>query len=85
MSRITLTIDQLVLKGFETAEGKALAQALEAQLAEALAQPAMRGGWEHSRSATAMRLGRMSLETGTTGARKFGRQAAYAVARGLKP
>jgi hypothetical protein len=85
MRRIQVNIDRLVLRGFEPLEGKALAQALEAQLSEALGERSMRGDWGQSRSVPALRLGRVQLEAGAGGARKFGRQAASAVARGLKP
>jgi len=32
-----------------------------------------------------LKLGRMPLEAGTAGVRKFGKQMAHAVGRGLKP
>ena len=41
MSRIRLTIDRLVLNGFDALEGKALSEALRAQLS--LAQPVATG------------------------------------------
>jgi len=85
MSRIQVNIDRLVLRGFDPLEGKALAQAMETQFGEALGERSKRGNWGQSRSVPALRLGRISLEPGTGGARRFGRQAANAVVRGLKP
>jgi hypothetical protein len=85
MSRVQVNIERLVLHGFEPAAARTLAQALETQLAEALSHPAARAEWVESRSVSALRLGRIPLEAGTAGARKFGRHAANAIARGLKP
>jgi hypothetical protein len=85
MSRIRLNIDRLVLKGFEPLEGKALAEALQAQLSQVLADPAARTGWARSHRTPVLKLGGMPLQAGTTGASKFGGQVAHAVGRGLKP
>jgi hypothetical protein len=85
MSRIRLNIDRVVLRGFEPLEGKALSQALQSQLSQVLAERATRGEWARPLRAPVLKLGRMSLETGTVGARKFGKQVARAVGRGLKP
>jgi hypothetical protein len=85
MSRIRMNIDQLVLNGFETSEGKTLAKALEAQLQQVLANPATRGEWARSHRTPVMKLGRMPLEEGRAGASRFGKQVANAVGRGLKP
>jgi len=85
MSRVQVNIDRLVLRGFDAQEAKALVQAMEAQLGNTLKERSKRGEWGQSRSVTVLRLGQMRLEAGTAGARRFGRQAANAVARGLKP
>ena len=85
MSRIRLNIDRLVLNGFEPREGKALAKALEAHLQHVLADPATRGECGRSHRTPVMKLGRMPLQTGSTGAALFGKQVANAVGRGLKP
>ena len=84
LSRILVNVERLVLRGFGPLEGRALKQALEAQLGEALGDPSLRGAWGQSRRVPVVRLGRVPLESGTAGARKFGRQVASAVARGLK-
>jgi hypothetical protein len=85
MSRIQLNIDRLVLKGFEPLEGKALANALQAQMREVLADPGTRAGWARSHRTPVLKLGRMPLEAGTTGATNFARNMAKAVGRGLTP
>jgi hypothetical protein len=85
MSRIRLNIDRLVLNGFEPVEGKALANALEAQLQQVLANPATRSEWARSHRTPVLKLGRMPIQAGTGGASRFGKQVANAVGRGLKP
>ncbi len=85
MSRIRLNIDRLVLNGFEQAEGRALARALEAQLSQVLGDRATRAAWARTHRTPVLKLGRMPLEAGTSGAGKLGQQVAHAVGRGLKP
>jgi hypothetical protein len=85
MSRIRLNIERLVLNGFEPREGKALANALEAQLQHVLGNPATRSDWAGSHRTPVLKLGRMPLQAGTSGASRFGKQVANAVGRGLKP
>lgn len=85
MSRITVTIDRLVLKGFEAGERKALAEGLQAELSRVLADAATRAEWARPHRTPVLKLGRMPVEAGTAGARKFGKQMARAVGRGLKP
>ncbi|HTA23110.1 MAG TPA: hypothetical protein VK763_06225 [Terriglobales bacterium] len=85
MSRVTLSIDRLVLKGVEPAEGKVLVEALRTQLAEVLGDRALRTEWARSHRTPVLRLGRMSLEPGFSGGRKFGAGLARAIGKGLKP
>ena len=85
MSRIRLNIDRLVLNGFQPVEAKVLSEALQSQLTEALSDRATQAERACSHHTPALKLGRMSLETGTTGARKFGRQLARAIGKELKP
>ena len=85
MSRIRLNVDRLVLRGFESLEGRALSQALQSQLSKVLSDRATRTNWARPHRTPILKLGRMSLETGTAGARKLGRQVARAVLKGLKP
>lgn len=67
MSRITLTIDQLVLRGFESGERKALVDALQGELARVLGDPATRGKWARSHRTPVLRLGALTLESGPGG------------------
>ena len=85
MSRIRLNIDRLVLNGFEAAEGRALAQALQTQLSQVLADGATRAQWARTHRTPVLKLGRMPLEAGTSGANELGKQVAHAVGQGLKP
>ena len=85
MSRIRLTIDRLVLNGLDPWEGKALVETLRSQLSETLADRQLRAEWARSHRTPVLKLGRMPLEAGAAGARKFGKQMARAVHRGLKP
>jgi hypothetical protein len=85
MRRITVTIDQLVLKGFEASDRNVLAAGLQAELSRLLADPAERANWARSRRTPVLRLGRMPLDPGPAGARKFGTSVARAIGRGLKP
>ncbi len=85
VSRINLTIDQLVLRGFEPADRKALAEGLQSELSRVLADPASRADWARSHRTPVLRLGSMRIESGSAGARKFGTGVARAIGRGLKP
>ena len=85
MSRIRLTIDQLTLKGFDGADGRALVEGLLSELARVLSDPSIRAQWAKSHLTPVLRLGRMPIETGSPGGRKFGRGMAHAIGKGLKP
>jgi hypothetical protein len=86
MSRITLTIDRLVLAGFDPAERGALVEGLRGELSRVLADPATRADWARSHRTPVLRLAPMPLNgDGSTGGRKFGQGVARAVGRGLKP
>jgi hypothetical protein len=85
MSRIHLTIDQLVLKGFRGADRAAVARGLQDGLARVLADPATRADWARSHRTPVLRLGNMPLENGHAGGRKFGGGLALAIGKGLKP
>ena len=84
MSRIALTIDRLVLKGFDPGDGKALRAGLERELSRLLSEPAMRAAWTGSRRTPVVRLN-MSLEPGPAGSRKFGGALARSVVKRLQP
>jgi hypothetical protein len=85
MSHIRVTIDRVVLKGISAGDERALVEALQTQLTDALSDPAQRAAWARSHRTPVLKLGQIPLETGAAGARKFGRQVGRAVSRGLKP
>lgn len=85
MSRVRVTIDQLVLKGLEPADRKALVEGLQAELSQVLSDPAARAAWARSHRTPVLKLGRMPLESGPAGGRKFGGGLARAIGKGLKP
>lgn len=84
MSRIRLSIEQLVLKGFEAGHGNALVEGLKSELSRVLADPATRAEWARSHRTPVLRLGRMPLESGPAAARKLGGRMARAIGQGLK-
>jgi hypothetical protein len=85
MSRVRVTIDQLVLKGLEPADRKALVEGLQAELSQVLSNPSGRAEWARSHRTPVMKLGRMPFEAGPAGGRKFGASVARAIGKGLKP
>jgi hypothetical protein len=85
VSRIRVTIDQLVLKGFEPGDRKALVAALETELSKTLADPATRAESARSHRTPVMRLAPMPFEPGPSGSRTLGTTVARAIGKGLKP
>jgi hypothetical protein len=85
VSRIRVSIDRVVLNGFGQLEGKALAETLRLQLSQRLADATSRNDLTGSHRTPVLRLGRMPLQGGTTGASSLGNQMAHAIVRGLKP
>lgn len=85
MSRIHLTIDNLVLRGLDPAGQRAFVASLRREMESFLANPAARGEWARSHRTPVLRLGRISAEPGAAGAGKMGRQVARGIGRGLKP
>jgi hypothetical protein len=85
MSRVRVTIDRLVLKGIEPGSSNALVHALRAELSRVLSESATRADWARSHRTPILKLGKMPLEPGPAGGRKFGDGLARAIGRGLKP
>ena len=85
VSRIRLSIDQLVLRGFEPGDRNALVEGLQSELSRVLGDPATRAEWARSHRTPVLRLGRMPLESGPAAARKFGGRVARAMGKGLRP
>jgi len=85
MSRITLNIAHLVLKGFEPGDRNALVQGLQAELSRVLADQGTRAQWALPHRTPVLRLGRIAFEPDPAGGRKFGGALARAIGKGLKP
>jgi hypothetical protein len=85
MSRIRVTIDQLVLKGLEPSEGKALIEGLQTELSGFLSDRSTRAEWARSHRTPVMKLGAMPFEAGPSRGRKLGASVARAIGKGLKP
>jgi hypothetical protein len=85
MSRtIEVNIERLVLRGIDPADRKALVEGLQAELSRILAEPQSSGERMQSRRTPLLKLGRMPLEPGPSGGRKFGSGVAHAINRGVK-
>jgi hypothetical protein len=84
MSRIRLTIDAMALQGFDAADSRALVEGLRSEFARVLSDPFARAEWARSYRTPVLRLGRIPLETGASGSRKFGKGMAHAIGKGLK-
>jgi hypothetical protein len=85
VSRINVTIDQVVFRGLEPSERTALLEGLRGELSRILGDAAGRAEWAKSHRTPVLKLGRMPLEPGTAGGRKFGGGLARAIGKGLKP
>ena len=81
MRRIRVEIDSVVLRGFEPADRNALVEGIRSELTRVLASTS---GLKTHRTSV-MRLERMPLEPGISGARRFGAGVARAMGKGLKP
>ena len=85
VSRIRVTIDELVLKGIAAGDRNALVDGLRSELARILSDPAARAEWARTHRTPVLWLGNFPLESGPSGGRKFGSSMARAIGRGLKP
>jgi hypothetical protein len=84
MSRIRVTIDTVVLNGFEPSERQALIDGLRAELALALAGERSSGEWARPYRTNVLRLPGIAAERGPAGRRTFGRRLGRAIERSLK-
>ena len=83
MSRVRITIGQLVLKGFDPGPGKAVAEALQAELGRALSSPAA-GKAMQAQQMPVLRLGPIPLASGNAGGRALGKTMGATIGRRLK-
>ena len=81
MSRIRLTIDELVLKGFEPGDRKALVESFEKELSAVLADRAARTKWARSHRTPVLRLGPLPHQA----SRRLGSAIARGIGKGLAP
>ena len=84
MSRIAVTIDRLVLRGFGPGDGETVAGSLKSELSRLLSDPATRARWTRRGRRPVLRLRTMALENGTSGRGKFGAGLAHEIGRALK-
>jgi hypothetical protein len=84
MSRVRVSIDKLVLKGFEPDQRQVLIETFQGELSRTLADRTARGAWARSQRMSIMRLGRMPLEAGRSGGTKLGAAMGRAIRQGLK-
>jgi len=85
MRRINLTIEKLVLRGFEPADRTALIEGLQQELLRILTGPATRAMPARSRGTPVLKLDPMPFSLGPSGSRDFGIRVAQAIGKGLKP
>ena len=84
MSRIEVKIHHVVLRGFDPADRHSLVNGLKSELSRILADPATGIKSARSQRTPVLRVGRMSMDPGLTGARKLGGGIATAIGKGIK-
>jgi hypothetical protein len=82
--RTNVTIDRLVLRGVDPHHAQALAESLRKELARAFAEPGGQTRFQRAQDTPVLRLGRVPLEAGRAGARRFGTSVARAIGKGVK-
>ncbi len=73
------------MKGFDASQRQAVIDGLQSELTRVLSDPATRAQWAVARRTPVLRLGRMPLEPGINGSRKFGTGIAAGIGRGMRP
>jgi len=81
VKRVDVRIDRVVLHGVDPADRRALVNGLTGELSRALSDTALQA---ISQRTPVLRLGKMPMEAGQTGARKLGGSVARAIAKGIK-
>jgi hypothetical protein len=84
MRRTHLTIDRIVLRGFDPGVRKALLEGLQTELLRVLADPATRAALSRTRRAPVLKLGRMPVAPGPSGGRALGTRIGGAIGKELK-
>ncbi len=83
VSRVQVHIERVVLKGIDAGDGSAFVEGLRAELSRVLSIGVDQADGYSSRRTPVLRLGRMTMESGRGGSRRFGRQVAGSIARGI--
>ncbi len=84
MKRIRIIIDDVALKGFDRADGRAVVDALQSELRRVMANPTTAGEWTGWQRIPVLRLGPIPIAPGSAGSRRLGRSVASAISKGLK-
>jgi hypothetical protein len=85
VGRVRVSIDKLVLNGFDSADREAVVGGLQGELARVLSDPAAHAEWARSRRTPVLHLGSLPWEPGPRGGRKLGDGIARAIGKELKP
>jgi len=85
MSRMSVVIDRVVLRGIDPGSRKALLEGLQTELRQVLANQVALGHNPVPRVQPVMKLKPMVLAPGVSGGRKFGQQLARKIGGSLRP
>jgi hypothetical protein len=85
MSRISVTIDRIVLRGFDPGLQHTFVDGIKSELSRLLAEPASGIDRARARHVSVLRLGRMPLAPGGTGVRRLGGGIARSIGNRIKP
>jgi hypothetical protein len=83
MSRVTVRIDRIVLKGLEACDQKALVQGLRGELSVVLSDPGARARCSRSFTKPVVKIGTMPLKPGSVEGMKFGSALGRTIGQGL--
>jgi len=84
MSRIHVTIDRIVMRGFEPADRRAVLEGLQTELSRVLAHPVGRAAWATSHRTPVVKLGSMPISPGPSRGRILGTRIGRAIGKELK-
>ena len=85
MSRISFTIERLVLRGFEPADRTALMEGLQEELPRVLSGLPAHAMWARSRRTPVLKLDPIPFSPGPSGGKNFGIRMAGVLGKALKP
>jgi hypothetical protein len=85
MSRIQVSIGNLILPHMDSADRTALVEGLRRALTRALSDPAVRAEWAKPQCRSVVRIGPIPLAPGPSDRRRFGSAMGHAIGKGLRP